>query len=93
MLSSYLLRPTQFDFGIRATPRTDFLAISDESDRFHASLTPTSTRSGLTHHGLAPFRDESALDRPRSPAVLYPAQSVGHGRQGAFPEHLSAGAS
>ena len=32
--------------------------------------------------------DESAPDLPRSPAVLYPAQSVGRGRQGAFPVHL-----
>ena len=29
--------------------------------------------------------DESALDMPRSPAFLYPAQSVGCGRQGVFP--------
>jgi len=32
--------------------------------------------------------DESALDMPRSPAVLYPAQSVGRSYLGAFPEHL-----
>jgi len=32
--------------------------------------------------------DESATDLPRSPAVLYPAQSVGLGHLGAFPEHL-----
>jgi len=32
--------------------------------------------------------DESAPDLPRSPAVLYSAQSVGRGRQGEFPVHL-----
>jgi len=32
--------------------------------------------------------DESTIDLPRPPAVLYPAQSVGRGRLGTFPGHL-----